>query len=1013
MLSEKQIAAAHRLDQDVCVVAGPGSGKTSVLIERFSWLVTEKGISPHRILAITFTEKAATEIKQRMTKRFEQNAAMREQIERAYVSTIHAFCARLLRENAIAAAVDPQFEVLDWAPADRLLREVTDEVLESIYTTSPERMRHFLRSLAVATSESIYEPDLAKSLMAMYAAMRIAGVPISAEAINRPRDSGHLARFRELLHGTLADQPRVNTTNQRIEHEKLNSWARKFLSLPDAATKDHFNLLNEKFNKGAFVKNSFSRDNFDEFRGLVQSIHSHLLMDFYAADRELVLESLREIDRVYRERKRTISALDFDDLEEFAIKLLESNEQLRTRVSTQFDFILMDELQDTNPLQWRLLKLIRRPNNFFAVGDVNQSIFGFRHAEPELFLNYRLALEAGGYAIDELRDNYRTIPEVVDVVNHVFNGAPGIEPHTLVAMRATGSTALKAVQVIAAQGETAEPAERLEAQTIAVEIRELVGRGEAAYRDIAILTRANIATAALQNALDDAGVPSIVLGGLTLFETREIRDLVLLLAVIVNPRNEMALAGVLRSPLFGISDEELFAMTQDRTLAEAVEQGPPRGWDLIVEIRAVRNSISPDRLLRRVLDAVDYESGLSSRARANIEKFLAGLRSRYEGSPAPLSTILNEIESAAPDSEAPPADFGDAVRLMTIHKSKGLEFPVVFLPFLHSSRGTGFPVVSYSHEYGLGIKWRDPATRRGAPDAIHAANQQQSDARQAAEDNRVLYVGMTRAKDRLVLSFSDTKFSRGKWSELIKSKLPVETIDTNVTRANRAATVRERTADAVILTKPTPTGQRDATASVTDISVFAQCPRRYYLGRYLGFKTPPTGTTGAIEIGNQTHDLLAGKAVENPHTEAQALARVFQSSALGKQAASASRKGHEYDFVFALDDVVLRGQIDLWYEHNKDVVIVDYKTDRHADPAPYEIQIQLYTHALTSANRAYLYFLRSNAPVEVNLTPLAISAARETVRDFSRAQESLDFPLKTGTHCTRCDFYGNLCPAGR
>src|SRR5687768_8561652 len=105
MLSDKQIAAAHRLYQDVCVIAGPGSGKTSVLIERFSWLVTQRGISPHRILAITFTEKAATEIKQRMTRRFEQDAAMREQIERAYVSTIHAFCARLLRENAIAAAV--------------------------------------------------------------------------------------------------------------------------------------------------------------------------------------------------------------------------------------------------------------------------------------------------------------------------------------------------------------------------------------------------------------------------------------------------------------------------------------------------------------------------------------------------------------------------------------------------------------------------------------------------------------------------------------------------------------------------------------------------------------------------------------------------------------------------------------------------------------------------------------------------------------------------------------------
>jgi hypothetical protein len=112
-LSPAQAAAAHRLGQDVCVVAGPGSGKTRVLTERFCWLVMEKGIDPSRILAITFTEKAATQIKERLVGRFPESAVIRERIERAYVSTIHAFCARLLRENAIAAAIDPEFQVLD------------------------------------------------------------------------------------------------------------------------------------------------------------------------------------------------------------------------------------------------------------------------------------------------------------------------------------------------------------------------------------------------------------------------------------------------------------------------------------------------------------------------------------------------------------------------------------------------------------------------------------------------------------------------------------------------------------------------------------------------------------------------------------------------------------------------------------------------------------------------------------------------------------------------------------
>ena len=773
--------------------------------------------------------------------------------------------------------------------------------------------------------------------------------------------------------------------------------------------------MNTKFNKGALVKNSVARNHLDEIRDLATSIHARLLIDYYSAERDLIVESLEQIDRLYRRRKRTISALDFDDLEEGAIKLLDENDSLRSRVRNQFEFILMDELQDTNPLQWRLLELIRRDGNFFAVGDVNQSIFCFRHAEPELFNRYRRRLESEGKKVDELRENYRSSDSVLKAVNTVFDGTAGIEPHELISAR-NDATAGVPAQIVAAADE------HLEAQWVAGRIRELVGSGHAAYRDIAILTRANIATAALQQALDDHNVPSIVLGGLTLFETREIRDLVLLLAVLVNPRNEIALAGVLRSPLFGLSDEDLFRLALDHSLCEGVEQHPPPGWDLVVSLREVRNSLSPDRLLRRLIDATDYESGLSSRARANIEKFLAGLRTRYESAPAPLADVLRDVESAAPDSEAPPADFGDAVRLMTIHKAKGLEFPVVFLPFLHSGRGTGFPIVSYSHAHGLGVKWRDPDTRLGAPDAIHKANKNHIEAGQAEEDNRVLYVAMTRAKDRLTLSFSDTKFSRGKWAELIKSKLPVGlTVDTPPQVVSAAA--RALSNSTVILETPAAANQHDTTASVSDISVFAQCPRRYYLSRYLGFKTHKSGASngeatevGAIEIGTQTHALLADQALEDCHPEAQALAQVFRSGPLGKMAAAATTKEHEWEFVFALDDLVLRGQIDLWFEHRRDLVIVDYKTDRAINTPPYEVQIQLYALALERAlnrtpNRGYLYFLRANQAIEVDLSPLAINGAREATRDFTRAQQSLDFPLKTGSHCHRCDYYGNLCPA--
>ena len=304
--------------------------------------------------------------------------------------------------------------------------------------------------------------------------------------------------------------------------------------------------------------------------------------------------------------------------------------ELRKRVQAGFDHILMDELQDTNPLQWRLMGLIRRPDSFFAVGDINQSIFGFRYAEPELFAAYRQALESQGKAIDELRANYRSRPEVLEIVNTTFAGpAPGIEAHELTSGRTDFIPQSElSTDIIIATGENTEAAERIESLWVARQICELAGRFQ--YRDMAILTRANMALGELQRALDEYRIPSLVLGGMTFYETREVRDLILLLTVLVNPSDEVALAGLLRSPLFGVSDEEILLLASGSgSLYEGVRQRPPAYWQIIDELRAIRNCVSPDQLLRRVLDDCDYESGLTSRGRANVEKFMAAFRARH------------------------------------------------------------------------------------------------------------------------------------------------------------------------------------------------------------------------------------------------------------------------------------------------------------------------------------------------------------------------------------------------
>ena len=402
---------------------------------------------------------------------FANEPEIREQIERAYVSTIHGFCARLLRENAIAAGIDPQFQVLE--ASYKLLREVVDDVLERIYTEQPQRMRRFLRSLAVSEKESQWVPDLAGSLLSIYEAMRIAGTNVAqARLITHPAPYEDLRR---LLSDVLAERIPV----LKDVHADYLDWAREVLSLPLIASDRWFELLSRcEFNKTYLPKNSVARNTQSDVREQSKRLRAHLLIEYYAEERELILESLELIDSEYRKRKRDQSFLDFDDLEEFAIELLEADADLQDRVRNGFDHILMDELQDTNPLQWRLMRLIRREDAFFAVGDINQSIFGFRYADPELFAQYRRSLEAEGKQIDILRANYRSRPEVLATVNHTFAGpAPGIEAHELTSGR--NDFLLKddpSTELMVTNGENTEAAERIEALWVARRICELVGR---------------------------------------------------------------------------------------------------------------------------------------------------------------------------------------------------------------------------------------------------------------------------------------------------------------------------------------------------------------------------------------------------------------------------------------------------------------------------------------------------------------------------------------------------------
>jgi ATP-dependent helicase/nuclease subunit A len=1080
-LTPKQAEAVGRTGQDVCVVAGPGSGKTRVLVERFVWLIRGQRIAPSRILTITFTEKAATEIKRRLAREFSTSPELREQVERAYVSTVHGFCARMLREHPITAGLDPEFQVLDGAASSAELQEAAEEALDGVYLFKPEQLRDLLEALNVSTWSGGRQQDMAEALCEIYEAMRIAGVSLAALRAGSVETAGGLSLAAVLveLRRVLASAPATPTQKQTECIDALREWAtRADACVDEPASLRHFELLDQyptKLPSRILPELKSLRDE------RLAEVESTLAGEFYAPLKSILLDVLELTDANYRRRKRERAALDFSDLEERAIDLLRGDPHALAAVRESFDQILMDELQDTNPLQWKLVDLLRLPGKFFAVGDINQSIFGFRHADPDVFRRYRESVLGAGGTIDELYENFRSRGEILAAVEAITGPTKGVEKHSLLPARRFLPEDQPSVEVIAGFGADADSASTVEAHWIARRIVELVGTlqvqdGEAGQRparfgDMAILVRTGAALAPVVAALQEFGVPHLAEGGRTFYETREVRDLVHLLQVIANPENELALAGVLRSPLVGAGDETLLQMKQQSAhLARAMFALGAASCDaedlerlrrfaaLLAGLRRERDDISPDRLVMRAMDACDYESGLDARQRANVAKFLVRVRERHSAKPEPLEALLADIEwlrAAAAEAEAPPGDSSDVVRIMTVHKSKGLEFPVVFLPALHRGTGGAGPSIRLSPHGSLGVLWRNPVTGKGVKDLSYRRTSERLSERESREEDRLLYVAMTRAEEHLVLSFAMTDKPRGTNWKLVRDGLGLDLdaadnqartveaggISVRVLRADQSpdplsVPVEPGVAQAepVVLVRPALIDQHDSAAPVTSIQLFAQCPRRYYLGRYIGWdrtsrpvqdhteETPREES--AAEFGTAVHALLAGESVDGASAEALDLVQRFQASELGQRVSRASRVEREFDFVMAVEDVVLRGQIDLWFEEGGELLLLDYKTDNVrpqeavSRAAAYGLQLRLYALALERItgrlpSRACACFLRTGQAIPIAMDEPSLDEAKDMVRLFREAQSSLRFELREGEQCRRCPYYRGLCPAGR
>jgi ATP-dependent helicase/nuclease subunit A len=285
--------------------------------------------------------------------------------------------------------------------------------------------------------------------------------------------------------------------------------------------------------------------------------------------------------------------------------------------------------------------------------------------------------------------------------------------------------------------------------------------------------------------------------------------------------------------------------------------------------------------------------------------------------------------------------------------------------------------------------------------------------KEKAEENRLLYVAMTRAEDRLILSHAETK-RPSFWQERAELVVPATMVADSPPEPTPAARIESSRPAEQLYHPPLLTGQYDSAAAVTAIALFDACPRKYFLSTIAAGESS-SGGEGGIATGLAAHRILAGETIDA--ADAAALAQVFTESELGRRALNASRIEREFDFLLYVDDVVLRGQIDLWFEEADELILVDYKTDRDTlTSEQYGVQLRLYALALERyvgrlPDRAVLYYLRSNLTIEVGISEKELAGVKTAVAAFREAQESLEFALRAGEQCKRCEFYRNRCPA--
>ena len=835
---------ARRLAVDptrhVALEASAGTGKTRVLVDRYVRLL-EVGVAPRNILAITFTRKAAAEMRQRVMATLRERHRLgslsgdrwreiRDALGDISISTIDAFCLSLLHEFPLEAGVDPGFDLADETETPRFIESSLD------------------RALSIGRGVSLIDTDVALLFTELGEARLRKGLTalldrrlVAWDALNRflrGRDVTVDATCQRLLQALRAA---VSSVGGAAAFRGCGPMAPGF----DLVAHDVDVIMTEPPPSPALLRAALDRvadlvltkdgeprkrlkhkkadyrspADYERHKAVVFGLGSHVAAAIAAYRRDLNIVLARGVRRLFAiaqdEYRRTLDkhgVLDFPDLLERTLKLLGQMEEFsrsRYRLESRYEHVLVDEFQDTSRAQWQLVRELVRawaagdgmahgpiPPSIFIVGDRKQSIYGFRDAEVTV-------LDAAGRFIEALRPegmaraaitrSYRSVQELLAFVNDVFVDVEKT-PDRPDAFRYTeddafpmiddGARGAEAIGVVVSDTDAAQ------AEAVADEIARLLLEG-ATVRDrqtgvprpigpgdIGLLFRTREGHTLFESALARRGVPFYVYKGLGFFDADEVKDVLALVSYLADPGSNLRAAALLRSRIVRLSDEALKLLAPGIAAALTSAESPLGLADLPADDRdrllLVRDSVAAwiaiadqlppaevvDRVLAESAYAVEIGGAGFAQARENLKKvrgLIRRIQNRGYATLGRLADYFAELVAGGDESNAI-IDAADAVNLMTVHAAKGLEFPVVFVVNLGKGSGGGrddIRVVAPPYQDEDQELGEAPTTLMSPSVSIsdhESASDRDSEDKDREETKRLLYVALTRARDRLYLS---------------------------------------------------------------------------------------------------------------------------------------------------------------------------------------------------------------------------------------------------------------------